>query len=208
MCARHPRGGWAAGALCLAHACTPITHLPGPSAQVKEYYGEFNTLERGKGAVLKESQKVGCNPRARGSAARSPPPSHTHLLTVPVAALPQVADLVDKFYSLVTDLYEWGWGQSFHFARRLPARDWSASEVAHEAWAAAKIGLGPGKTALDVGCGVGGPMRTVAAVRWGAAAGGSVARAGAGWCNVLGCPRRLCRALPCLVTTPAQSPPT
>jgi hypothetical protein len=27
--------------------------------QVKEYYGEYNTLERGKGAVMKESQKVG-----------------------------------------------------------------------------------------------------------------------------------------------------
>ena len=41
----------------------------------------------------------------------------------------QVAELVDKFYSLVTDLYEWGWGQSFHFSRRLPNRDWAASEV-------------------------------------------------------------------------------
>lgn len=28
------------------------------SVQVKEYYGEYNTLERGKGAVMKESQKV------------------------------------------------------------------------------------------------------------------------------------------------------
>ena len=54
----------------------------------------------------------------------------------------QVADLVDKFYSLVTDLYEWGWGQSFHFSRKLPNRDWTASEVAHEAWAAATIRLG------------------------------------------------------------------
>ena len=54
----------------------------------------------------------------------------------------QVADLVDKFYSLVTDLYEWGWGQSFHFSRKLPKRDWVASEVAHEAWAAATIRLG------------------------------------------------------------------
>ena len=73
---------------------------------------------------------------------------------------------MDKFYSLVTDLYEWGWGQSFHFARKLPNKDWAASEAAHETWAAATIRLGPGKTALDVGCGVGGPMRTVAAVRW------------------------------------------
>lgn len=95
-----------------------------------------------------------------------PAACHATLRLCPVPFLPQVADLVDKFYSLVTDLYEWGWGQSFHFSRKLPNRSWSASEVAHEAWAAATIRLGPGKTALDVGCGVGGPMRTVAAVRW------------------------------------------
>ena len=67
----------------------------------------------------------------------------------------------------MTDLYEWGWGQSFHFARKLPNKNWAASEAAHEAWAAATIRLGPGRTALDVGCGVGGPMRTVAAVSGG-----------------------------------------
>ena len=36
---------------------------PPASLQVAEYYGEFNSLERGKGAVMKESQKVGA---ARG----------------------------------------------------------------------------------------------------------------------------------------------
>ena len=36
-------------------AAHPTAHSP---PQVAEYYGEFNTLERGKGAVLKESQKV------------------------------------------------------------------------------------------------------------------------------------------------------
>ena len=99
------------------------------------YYEEFNTLERGKGAVLVKSEKV--------------------------------ADLVDKFYSLVTDLYEWGWGQSFHFSPKLPNKDWAASEAAHEARLPAILGLGPGKRALDVGCGVGGPMRTVAATSGG-----------------------------------------
>lgn len=102
---------------------------------VKEYYGQYNTLERGEGAVIKESQKV--------------------------------ADLVDRFYSLVTDLYEWGWGQSFHFSPKLPGKDWAASEAAHEARLPALIGLVPGKTALDVGCGVGGPMRTIAATSGG-----------------------------------------
>jgi 24-methylenesterol C-methyltransferase len=79
----------------------------------------------------------------------------------------RVADLVDKFYSLVTDLYEWGWGQSFHFSPLLPGKNWAACEAAHEARIAGLTGLDPGKTALDVGCGVGGPMRTIAAVSGG-----------------------------------------
>lgn len=79
----------------------------------------------------------------------------------------RMAELVDKFYSLVTDLYEWGWGTSFHFSPLLPGKDWSACEAAHEARIAGITGLDVGKTALDVGCGVGGPMRTIAAVSGG-----------------------------------------
>jgi 24-methylenesterol C-methyltransferase len=76
----------------------------------------------------------------------------------------RTAALVDVFYSLVTDIYEWGWGQSFHFSPKLPGKTWAQSEVAHEARVAVALGLGPGKRALDVGCGVGGPMRTIASV--------------------------------------------
>lgn len=72
--------------------------------------------------------------------------------------------LVDVFYSLVTDLYEWGWGQSFHFSPQLPHKGLRESEVAHETRIAAVLGLKPGMKALDCGCGVGGPMRTIAAV--------------------------------------------
>jgi len=72
-------------------------------------------------------------------------------------------------------LYEWGWGQSFHFSPKLPAgRDWPVCEAAHEARIATTIGLAPGKTALDVGCGVGGPMRMVAAVSGGNVVGISI----------------------------------
>eukprot|EP00879_Flechtneria_rotunda_P005200 GHRR01005482.1.p1 GENE.GHRR01005482.1~~GHRR01005482.1.p1 ORF type:complete len:307 (+),score=69.35 GHRR01005482.1:887-1807(+) len=72
--------------------------------------------------------------------------------------------LVDIFYSLVTDIYEYGWGQSFHFSPKLPGKDWKASEAAHEARVAVELGLRPGMKCLDCGCGVGGPMRTIAAV--------------------------------------------
>lgn len=76
----------------------------------------------------------------------------------------RTAQLVDVFYSLVTDIYEWGWGQSFHFSPKLPGKSWQQSEAAHEARVAVALNLAPGKKALDVGCGVGGPMRTIAAV--------------------------------------------
>ncbi len=158
---------------------------------MKAYYGEYNTLERGEGAVMKESQKVGgrgvrngwgwrdewavrcraarCSvddshgsavgnfwsapacrllmcAAAKGRRGSGLPGWHLRLrppaAPAPTLVSQQVADLVDKFYSLVTDLYEWGWGQSFHFSRKLPKRDWVASEVAHEAWAAATIRLG------------------------------------------------------------------
>lgn len=76
----------------------------------------------------------------------------------------KTVELVNTFYNLVTDIYEWGWGASFHFSPKLPGRGWIHSEVAHEARLAAILGLKPGKKCLDVGCGVGGPMRTIAAV--------------------------------------------
>jgi len=50
----------------------------------------------------------------------------------------------------VTDLYEWGWGQSFHFSPKLPIRDWSGSEAAHEARIGAILGLAPGKVGGEV----------------------------------------------------------
>lgn len=71
-------------------------------------------------------------------------------------------ELSDTFYNLVTDFYEWGWGQSFHFSPSLPGKGWYASEVAHESRVAALCGLKPGMNCLDAGCGVGGPMRTIA----------------------------------------------
>lgn len=74
----------------------------------------------------------------------------------------KTAQLVDTFYNLVTDIYEWGWGTSFHFSPALPGRDKWACEVAHEARIPAILGLKKGSKCLDAGCGVGGPMRTIA----------------------------------------------
>lgn len=70
--------------------------------------------------------------------------------------------LTNHYYDLVTDFYEYGWGQSFHFAPAFKGEAFDASLARHEHWLAAKMGLKKGMKTLDVGCGVGGPMRAIA----------------------------------------------
>jgi len=72
------------------------------------------------------------------------------------------AQMINHFYDLVTSFYEYGWGQSFHFA---PRKKWESFEVSihrHEFYLAHRLAFGPGMTALDCGCGVGGPARYIA----------------------------------------------
>jgi sterol 24-C-methyltransferase len=71
--------------------------------------------------------------------------------------------LVNHFYDLVTDFYEYGWGPCFHFAARRKHESFEQSIARHEYYLALQLGLAPGMSALDLGCGVGGPMRNIAA---------------------------------------------
>lgn len=73
--------------------------------------------------------------------------------------------MVDSFYDLVTDFYEYGWGQSFHFAPRFKGEDFVASIARVEHFLALKLQLhssSPRPHVLDMGCGIGGPMRSIA----------------------------------------------
>ncbi|MSP63767.1 MAG: methyltransferase domain-containing protein [Myxococcales bacterium] len=70
--------------------------------------------------------------------------------------------MVNDYYDLVTDFYEFGWGQSFHFAPRHRGEKFDASIARHEFFLASVLGLRPGMNVLDVGCGVGGPLRAIA----------------------------------------------
>ena len=66
------------------------------------------------------------------------------------------------YYDLVTDFFEYAWGQSFHFASRASNESFAASIARHEHYIALRLGLGPGMTAVDLGCGVGGPLIEIA----------------------------------------------
>lgn len=75
-----------------------------------------------------------------------------------------VATIVNttSYYNLATDLYEYGWGGSFHFCRFGYGEAFYQAIARHEHYLAHMMGLRDGMKVLDVGCGVGGPTREIA----------------------------------------------
>jgi sterol 24-C-methyltransferase len=69
--------------------------------------------------------------------------------------------LVNEYYDLVTDFYEYGWGDAFHFAPRYQHETFPESLARHEYFLAGHGQFKPGMKVMDVGCGVGGPMRNI-----------------------------------------------
>jgi len=72
------------------------------------------------------------------------------------------AKLVDSYYDLATEFYEWGWGTSFHFADRREGETFQQSILRHEYFLAGRMNISKGTTVLDCGCGIGGPARNIA----------------------------------------------
>jgi sterol 24-C-methyltransferase len=73
----------------------------------------------------------------------------------------EYATLTRHYYNLATDLYEYGWGQSFHFCRYAYGESFHQAIARHEHYLAHKMDLKDNMRVLDVGCGVGGPAREI-----------------------------------------------
>ncbi len=72
------------------------------------------------------------------------------------------ASIVQSYYDMVTDFYEIGWGPSFHFAPMAAGESHHDAIMRHEHGLALQAGIRHEHQVLDVGCGVGGPMRNIA----------------------------------------------
>lgn len=66
-----------------------------------------------------------------------------------------------SYYNLATDLYEYGWGTSFHFCRFAYGESFYRAIARHEHYLALKMNIQENARVLDVGCGVGGPAREI-----------------------------------------------
>lgn len=77
-------------------------------------------------------------------------------------ALSDQPAMVSRFYDVVTRFYEYGWGQSFHFSPRRSGESLRDAIRRHEISIGELLALGPGTKVADIGCGVGGPMITIA----------------------------------------------
>ncbi|MYA49628.1 MAG: methyltransferase domain-containing protein [Chloroflexi bacterium] len=71
------------------------------------------------------------------------------------------AETANEYYALCTAFMVWGWGESLHFAPLRPDESLEQSKARHQRLMISKLELQRGMTVIDVGCGVGGPMRRV-----------------------------------------------
>jgi len=71
------------------------------------------------------------------------------------------AETATEYYDICSHLMVYGWGESLHFAPLSPNESLDDSKLRHQRLMIDKLDLQPGMSVIDVGCGIGGPMRTV-----------------------------------------------
>jgi sterol 24-C-methyltransferase len=112
---------------------------------VNQFYSDERTRGRVRGAI---HEYLGFHDESNGGSVEARRAGYT--------------TMINHYYDLVTDFYEHAWAKSFHFAPRFKGESFDSSLARSEHSFALKLGLAPGMKALDVGCGVGGPMRSIA----------------------------------------------
>ena len=71
-------------------------------------------------------------------------------------------ETVSEYYDLCNEFMVFGWSESLHFAPLSPGESLEDSQARHQRLMIAKLELQEGMMVIDVGCGIGGPMRRVA----------------------------------------------
>ena len=70
-------------------------------------------------------------------------------------------ETVNTYYDLCTEFMQFGWSESLHFAPLTPNKSLEESILRHQRLMIDRLQLEQGMRVVDVGCGVGGPMRRV-----------------------------------------------
>ena len=71
------------------------------------------------------------------------------------------AETVREYYNLCSEFMVFGWSESLHFAPLSHRESLEESQIRHQRLMIDKLELSEGMTVVDVGCGIGGPMRRV-----------------------------------------------
>ena len=116
-------------------------HLRRLSRGLKATFGETNVRRRVRGFE-------GWTDRAFAADGRAADYDHTRTVT--------------EYYDLCSELMVFGWGESLHFAPLSPGESLKDSKIRHQRQMITRLELREGMTVVDIGCGIGGPMRRVA----------------------------------------------
>ncbi len=116
-------------------------HLRRLSGGLKAAFGETNVSRRVRNLE-------GWTDRAFGADGGAADYDHTRTVT--------------EYYDLCNEFMVFHWGESLHFAPLSRGESLKDSKVRHQRQMIARLELREGMTVVDIGCGVGGPMRRVA----------------------------------------------
>ncbi len=72
------------------------------------------------------------------------------------------AETVREYYDLCSEFMVFGWSESLHFAPLSSRESLEESQMRHQRLMISKLELSEGMAVVDIGCGIGGPMRRVA----------------------------------------------